>query len=146
MRQNNAIALMSRIKEKADKLIIQELEARGIEGIVPSHGDIMVLLFDGSDYTMKKLAEKIHRSKPTITVLVDKLVAYGYVFKEKSAKDNRITYIRLTVQGLALEPVFQEISDILNSLVYNSLTETEILLFEKFLSIVNQNFDKRCGC
>jgi len=41
MKENNIIALASRLTEKAHKLIISELEARGIHGIVPSHGGIL---------------------------------------------------------------------------------------------------------
>lgn len=132
---------MSRIKEKANKLIINELEANGVEGIVPSHGEILVHLFDGTEYTMKELAEKIYRTKPTVTVLVDKLVDFGYVTKQKSLEDSRVTFIRLTEKGLELKPVFKEISDKLNALVYSGLTEQEAVLLEKMLSNINQNFD-----
>lgn len=45
---------------------------------------------------MKELAEKIFRKKPTVTVLVDKLVTLGYVIKEKSKADSRVTFIKLT--------------------------------------------------
>jgi len=141
MRQNNAIALMSRIKEKANRFIIRELEEHGIQGIVPSHGEIMVNLFDNKEYTMKELAEKIHRSKPTVTILIDKLVDYGYVTKEKSLEDSRVTYIRLTQQGLELRPIFQQISDKVNGFVYEGLAESEAIFFEKILLNINQNFD-----
>ena len=140
MRHNNAIALMSRIREKANRLIIRELEERGVQGIVPSHGEIMVHLFDGKEYAMKELADKIHRTKPTVTILIDKLVAYGYVLKEKSLEDSRITYIKLTKKGLELRPIFQEISDKLNGFVYDGLTEEEAILFEKMLSTINKRF------
>jgi DNA-binding MarR family transcriptional regulator len=137
MRQNNAIALMSCIREKANRFIVRELASHGIEGIVPSHGEIMVRLFAGKDYTMKELAEEIHRTKPTVTVLVDKLVHYGYVTKEKSLEDSRVTFIKLTERGAALKPVFQEISHKLNNLVYKDLAEQEAIIFEKMLITVN---------
>lgn len=137
MRHNNAIALMSRIREKANRFIIRELAGHGVEGIVPSHGEIMVRLFAGKDYTMQELAAEIHRTKPTVTVLVDKLVHYGYVTKEKSLQDSRVTYIKLTERGSALKPVFQDISHKLNNLVYKDLTEQEAILLEKMLVTVN---------
>lgn len=142
MKKSNAIALMSRIREKANKFIIRELAEHGVDGVVPSHGEIMVQLFTGRKYTMKELAEKIHRTKPTVTVLIDKLVDFGYVIKEKSAEDNRVTYIKLTPKGLALEPIFIEISEKLNHLVYSGLTESESLSFEKMLTEVNRRFEE----
>jgi len=140
MKQNKAIALISRIREKANRFIIKELEAQGIDGIVPSHGDILVHLFAGGKYTMKDLAEKIHRTKPTVTVLVDKLVDYGYVLKEKSLEDSRVTFIILTDKGLTLNPTFTKISAKLNDLVYSNLTDQEVEVFERALSKINDNF------
>jgi DNA-binding MarR family transcriptional regulator len=142
MKRNNMIALMSRITEKANRLIVRELEARGIEGIVPSHGGILVHLFIGKKYTMKDLAEKIHRTKPTVTILVDKLVNLGYVAKERSSEDNRITFIRLTEKGLALKPSFDEISNKLNAIVYKDLSEKDAECMETLLGKINHNLDE----
>jgi len=141
MRRNNVIALSSRITDKAHKLIIKELEHHGIHGIVPSHGGILSLLFSGEKFTMKDLAEKIHRTKPTVTVLVDKLVELAYVTKVKSSEDSRVTYIVLTEKGITLEPLFTEISDKLNSIVYKDVSEEDAEYLEKLLGKINQNLD-----
>lgn len=142
MKKKNVIALASRITEKAHRLIIRELEARGIYGIVPSHGGILVQLFTGEKYTMKELAEKIHRTKPTVTVLVDKLAVLGYVKKEKSREDSRVTFIRLTEKGLALKPSFIEISERVNAIVYKDLSEEETECIEQILVRINCNLDE----
>lgn len=132
---------MSRIKEKANKFIINELENCGIKGIVPSHGHILVILYQSKKHTMKELAEKIHRTKPTVTVLVDKLVQHGYVEKQKSAVDNRVTYITLTAKGWQLKPAFDLISEKLNAIIYGDFTDQQAQTFEKILANINQNLD-----
>ena len=104
MCKGNAIALISRIREKSNRFIVRELEEHGISGIVPSHGDILYILLREERCTMTDLAAKIHRTKANVTVLVDKLVECGYVNKEKSAEDNRVTYITLTEKGKSLRP------------------------------------------
>lgn len=141
MKQGNAIALISRIAQKAHQLIVSELEAHGMDGIVPSHGEILLHLLTGEKYTMRELAEKIHRTKPTVTVLVDKLVNLGYVTKEKSNEDSRVTFIRLTEKGRGLKPSFIEISEKLNAVVYRDLSEEEAEVFEVILKKVNQNLN-----
>ena len=118
MKENNLVALASRLSEMAHKLIVQELEARGIEGIVPSHGAILSQLFAGDSFTMRELGEKIHRSKSTMTVLVDKLVSLGYVSKGKDNDDCRITWIRLTPKGKELKPSFMEVSKMINEIIH----------------------------
>ena len=141
MKQGNALSLISRIREKANRFIVKELESQGVEGIVPSHGDILVILFQGEKYSMKELADKIHRTKPTVTVLIEKLVDYGFVAKEKSCTDSRVTYIKLTKKGIELKPIFDNISKKLNALLYGGFTDEETEIFEKLLHKVNSRMD-----
>ena len=140
MRRGNAIALISRIREKANRLIVSELEDHGIRGIVPSHGDILNVLFREERSTMNELAKKIHRTKPNVTVLIEKLVEYGYVQKEKSAEDNRVTYITLTDKGENLRPVFLSISTKLNKTVYGRLSSEEAESLEQALQGISDRF------
>ena len=133
---------MSRIREQANKLIVRELRQRGVEGIVPSHGEIMVHLFAAEECTMQNLAKQINRTKPTVTVLIEKLVACGYVVKEKSAEDNRVTLIKLSAKGWELKPIFEVISAKMNAIVYQGLCEEEAEMLEKVLTQINGNLDK----
>ena len=126
MEQKIMIALMSRITELTTRMLVDELKAHGIEGIVPSHGGIMARLFSGKQYTMQEMAAAIHRTKPTVTVLVGKLEEQGYVRREKSAQDSRVTFLQITEKGKALEPTFQEISDKVNALVYQGMSKDEV--------------------
>jgi len=140
MRKNNLIAQVSRLSETANRFIVKELESRGIEGIVPSHGDILVLLFGVEQLTMQEIAGKIHRTKPTVTVLVNKLVELGYVTKEKSDTDSRVTYIALTERGESLRPAFETISARLNALVYEGLSESEAEKLELMIEAIRSRF------
>lgn len=140
MLKKTALSLISRIRDSANKLIVSELEDHGVEGIVPSHGDILACLYQNGPVTMKDLSQYIHRTKPTVTVLVNKLVELGYVIREKDSGDNRITYIKLTEKGAGLEPVFNKISERLNEIIYAGLNETEGENFEKLLEKILQRF------
>lgn len=121
----NSLSMISRIRESANRFIMERLAQNGIEGLVPSHGDILAVLYRGEDVTMKDIADKIRRSKPTVTVLTDKLERFGFVYREKSRNDSRITYIRLTEQGKRFEPVFGKISKELNELLCQGFTAEE---------------------
>jgi len=143
MRKGNALALISRIREKANRFIVRELENHGINGIVPSHGDILIILFQGEKYTMKELADRISRTKPTVTVLIEKLVEYGFVEREKSDTDSRVTYIKLTNKGIGLKPIFDDISEKINALICGDFIDGEPEVFEKLLHKVNSKLDKK---
>ncbi|WP_319580199.1 MarR family transcriptional regulator [uncultured Methanospirillum sp.] len=138
--KGNAVARMSRALEGANRFIIGELEIRGISGIAPSHGDIFYLLFHHDRLPMQEIASKIHRTKPTVTILVKKLVELGYVEREKSQEDSRVAYISLTEEGRKLRPIFEEISGLLNDKVYGGFSPGQATLFEEMLEIVYDRF------
>lgn len=135
----NGLSMISRIRENANRFITEQLAQNGIEGLVPSHGDILAVLYRGEDVTMKDIADKIRRSKPTVTVLTDKLERLGFVYREKSRNDSRITYIRLTEQGKRFEPVFENISKELNALLYQQFTAEEAGILDALLKKMENN-------
>ena len=116
----------AKLRDKGNAYILASLDRAGLKGIVPSHGDVMVQLFTKGACNMGDLARSVKRSKSTVTVLVDKLEKAGYVQKQCDPKDSRGTLVSLTEKGLELEPIFEEISEGLNRLITENLTEEEI--------------------
>lgn len=143
MKNQRLIALSSRLAEKANKFIIAQLKSYKLSDIAPSHGDILSLLFDGNSYEMGEIAKKIHRTKPTVTVLVEKLEKSGYVQRVKSDTDARFTRVSLTEKGFELKPMFETISEHLNKIAYAGLREEEALLLEILLEKAIVNFEKK---
>ena len=127
------LALISKIHEKGNRFIIEELKKNGADGLVPSHGDILVCLYHNDKITMKDIADKIHRTRPTVTVLVDKLEKLGYLKREVSQEDSRYTYIVLTKKGKDFKPVFEKISNKLNDMLYKNLSKDESDILENLL-------------
>ena len=139
MKTDQIISLISSIREKANKFIVQEMTSRGITGLVPSHGNILVFLFKNTTLTMKDLANMVGKDKSTITALVDKLVTLGYVAKRKDEFDNRVVLVNLTEKGEALKPDFAEISKSLLAAVYAGTSEEERLQLVAILSKIEDN-------
>jgi DNA-binding MarR family transcriptional regulator len=74
---------------------------------------------------MREIAKKIGRDKSTVTALIKKLIAIGYVEKRKDPSDSRVTLIKLTKEGLGLKQNFEEISEILLKKIYRNFSKTE---------------------
>jgi MarR family transcriptional regulator, organic hydroperoxide resistance regulator len=130
METNHIVSLISKIRNKANRIIVGELRRRNIKGLSPSHGNILFFLFQSECSTMMELARKIDRDKSTITALVRKLVTMGYVETAKSESDSRVTFVRLTEKGRRLKPDFEEISNILLERIYGdcSFREREVIV------------------
>ena len=132
MRQNLA-HLLSLAHERADRWLVAELAAAGLKGLAPSHGDVFALLFQKGEATMHEIAAFARRTKPTTTILVDKLEALGYVTREASGTDARCQIVRLTSTGEALRPAFDEISRRFVRFLYAGLDRKESETLERLL-------------
>ena len=134
-----AVMLMGRIHDLTQKWLRGELAAAGLSGIVPSHGDVLACLFRNGPTAMHDLAAFSHRTRPTTTVLVDKLEQMGLVQRERSDDDARRTMVALTDAGDALRGKFESISRRLVRLVYSPLEKDEAEIFEGLLGKILAN-------
>lgn len=140
METRDAISLISKIREKVNRFIVEEMVKQGIVGIGTSHGDIFYALFKSSQLTMADISKRIHKDKSTVTVLVDKLVRLGYVTKERDVQDTRVIYVTLTDKGNGLQPIFEAISKEMLELFYSNISEHEQETLLAILNKINKNF------
>jgi len=138
-----AISKISNIKSEVSDYIERELRKRGIEGLVVSHGNILDILYENNGkLTMKEIGEGIHRSKSTVTQLVDRLLKAGYVTKESDSVDRRYTYILLTEKGLSIKKDFKEISQNVINEFFKDFKDDEIEILISLLDRVIYNFTR----
>ena len=98
------VSVLSHTLGAANRQLIQIMTREGLQDIVPSHGDILMCLFAHDEMPMAALAEAIGKDPSTVTALVRKLIASGYVEKHAGVQDRRINYVSLTKRGKALKP------------------------------------------
>lgn len=139
MDETKIIMLIARIHEKANAFLMEELSSHDMEGLVPSHGDILFLLFLKGSLAMNEIATLINRTKPTVTVLVDKLVDHGYVEKIGDPDDNRVTRISLTARGRSMKSNILEISGNLIKRTYGKMKKDDRLALCALLEQVHNN-------
>ena len=135
---DRSIYYIARINDKAHRLLVRELKNRGLKGLAPSHGDIMVALFKQRQLSMKELARAIDRDKSTVTGLVEKLARLGYLEKMADPGDQRVQIVTLTEKGGRLIPDFIRISITLQERFSRGLTEREKETLVGLLKKVNE--------
>lgn len=136
---NSSLFLMGRIKELANEMILNELNKRAEFDLSFSHADILNMLFDENEYCMVQIAQQIHRSKATVSSLIDKLELNGYVMKRQSEEDSRMYLIKATKKALDLRVVFEEVSNIVFSKLLKDFSKAEALLMEELLEKMLKN-------
>jgi DNA-binding MarR family transcriptional regulator len=138
MKPDNLAYLISVAREKMSRFIVSELQRHKIGKLVPSHGDILMALYQHGSLPMKDLVRMIRKDKSTVTPLVEKLINLGYVDKNQDEQDLRIKKIALTFKGRSLRPIFDEISEKLYQRIYKNISveegKTLRLLLEKIIA------------
>ena len=137
--------LIARIHEAQHRWLVGELAAAGLNTLAPSHGDVLACLFARGRATMHELADFAHRTRPTMTVLVDKMELAGLVKRVASDVDSRSTVVRLTKRGESLRGAFKSISRRFVSMLYDGITEEEADTVERILSKILSNTEKQKG-
>lgn len=137
MNKDHILFLIGRINYKVGRRLVMALKRHNVTGIAPSHGEIIGALILAKQLTMKEIAGIIDKDKSTVTALVTKLVALGYIHKQTDATDSRVSVISLTPAGQALKPAFMAISRELRKKAYGSISEEEKRTLYDLLMKVN---------
>lgn len=138
---NAIIATIANIHNSANKLIVEELKKYGLEGLAPSHGDILIVLYQNqSGIPMNKITASINKDKSTVTALINKLVKMELIEKFKHEMDSRSTMVRLTQKGLDTKPLVDKISEKLLLKSYKGFNEEEKEEVNNLLERIKSNF------
>lgn len=141
MKDKYIIYFISRTKANMIKFIENKLNENDLHDLIPTHGNILTALYESNQkLTMKEIAKKIGKDKSTVTSLVNTLINLGYVKKEKSTTDRRVTYISLTPKARDIEERFNFISSQVKETAYNNFTEEEKEEFLRLLRKLSSNF------
>ena len=132
---------LSRALGQANRFIALKLRERGLDGIAPSHGDILMQLFACGEQPMQELARAIGRDPSTVTALVKKLAAAGYVRTGKGVQDRRATIVSLTGKGRELRGEFEAVSAALREVQGRGIDAADMETARRVLAGVRDNFE-----
>ncbi len=137
---HNTINQLSRTLYQANRYLCAQLEEQGIVGISPSHGSILMQLFEHDELPMSELAQLTGRDPSTVTALVKKLTLHDYATTAKQDTDKRVVMVKLTEKGLYLHQAFEEISKNLAFIQHLNLDPEDLETTSKTLGIIENNF------
>ncbi|MDC7223346.1 MAG: MarR family transcriptional regulator [Spirochaetales bacterium] len=141
----SAIDLVSRVNEVSRLYLQNALTARGLDGLVPAHGQVFYPLFEqGEPLSLGEIVRISGRAKSTITGMAHTLEKHGYVKRIASPRDRRSVILSLTEKGWQVKDLFQEISKDLMDLVYRDMDGVDQEKLIELLVRVEKNL--RSGC
>lgn len=106
----------------------------------------MLVLWEQDRIAMKEIGARLKLDSGTLTPLINKLIAIGYIEKKRNPDDERHLVIQLTAKGLSLENEAQQIPEKLVEIL--GLTEEEYIRYQQMLAEFSMklglNEDSKC--
>ncbi|HPM78219.1 MAG TPA: MarR family transcriptional regulator [bacterium] len=121
----NFLFVLSKIRQRQFAFLEKALSARGIDDISPSFGDVLFVLDQGGPLSLREIARLTMKDKSTVSAVIKRLEAGGYVAKKRSEDDSRLVLIGLTEMANSLRPLMWEVSDAMNAGLFAGLSERE---------------------
>lgn len=137
--ENNFLYSLTSIRQRLFKFMEKGLSQRNIDGIAPSYGDVLFALDQGDTKTVLDVARYTNKDKSTISSVINRLEANGYVVKEKDSSDARFTNLKLTAKARKFKPAMLEISAEMNSRMFMGLTDDEKATLFSLLERISDN-------
>lgn len=85
--------------------------------------------------SISELAKELNLSKPTVTVLVEKLSEREYIRKVKSDEDRRFQHLHMNTKGMKINSVYEIAAEKIHNIFKEKLSETE---FEILLILISK--------
>jgi|LGVE01.1.fsa_nt_gb DNA-binding MarR family transcriptional regulator len=143
MDNNYVVYSLNKVKKMMHQFVDSQIKSFDITDLVPAYADILTSLYiNGGQLKMNQISELVGKDKSTITVLVNKLTERGYVEKEKSTLDKRVTYIRLSKKAYEYENEFHTIASNVKKVAFRDFTEDEVTTFMEMLHRMHDNFEE----
>lgn len=131
--------LLSQVHHLSGRTLARLLKAHGLEEVNPAQGRILFVLWQHDGIPITELAKRTSLGKSTLTTMLDRLEADGYVERVPAPGDRRTILIRRTLKDEAFRRAFLDVSAEMTELWYRGFSEAERDLFEGMLARILAN-------
>jgi DNA-binding MarR family transcriptional regulator len=131
--------LITQIKQVQNRAFDTLLREYGIDEFNGAQGRILYVLWQEDNLAIVELSRRTALAKTTLTSMIDRMEAGGFLHRTYDKADRRIIRIVLTDKAKALNDKYNEVSDKMIQLFYRNFSESEIVVFEAFLKRILQN-------
>lgn len=118
-----------------EKLLIEA----GIEEFNGAQGRILYVLWQEDNIPIVELSKRTGLAKTTLTSMLDRLEARGFLKRVFDKADRRQIRIILTDMARSLEVKYNQVSDKMNEIFYMGFSSPEITRFEANLEKILNN-------
>ena len=94
-----AITVLLRASQSIQDVVKHEVAEYGLN---PTEFSVLELLYHKGDQPIQTIGKKVLLTSGSMTYIVDRLEAKGYLIRKACPSDRRVTYVALTEEGQSL--------------------------------------------
>lgn len=139
MKETKGGFLITQIKQIQGRVFDSLLQKAGIEEFNGAQGRILYVLWQEDNLPIVELSKRTGLAKTTLTSMLDRMEAKGFLKRTADPQDRRAFRINLTPKAKALSGQYDDVSDEMSCIFYENFTDEEIDQFEGFLEKILTN-------
>ncbi len=139
LEKKNGGFLISKVKQIQGRVFDRLLAEHDISEFNGAQGRILYVLWEEDNVPIRCLSEKTGLAKTTLTSMLDRMEASGFIKRSFDPSDRRTVKICLTDTAKDLKEQYDAVSTEMSEIFYRGFTDEEILAFEKSLGKILKN-------
>ncbi len=134
--------LISQIKQLQGRVFQRLLTESGVEEFNGPQGRILYVLWQQDGVPIAKLVRETGLAKSTLTAMLSRMEASGLITRCPGQQDGRQVIVKLTPRARGLEEKYDQVSERMNSLFYQGMTQADADALDALLDRVLANLQE----
>ena len=140
--KSNSGFYISRIKQVNTRLLNKFLAQKNITAFNGEQGRILHVLWENDGISNRELSKKSGLAMSSLTTMLERMEEKNLLIRKFCPTDKRKSLIFLTNYAKSLKSEYDEISDKMNEISFEGISDEDQLAFEATLEKVLYNFEK----
>ncbi|MCJ7449169.1 MAG: MarR family transcriptional regulator [Bacteroidales bacterium] len=130
---SNLSEAISYLSDLVEKVLEESISQSDFSDLTQQQFHYLQVIVRMKNPNLTELAGELGITKPTVTVLVDKLVEKGYVSRVKSDEDRRTMHLHINKKGARINALREVAYNRMAEKIKSGLSETETAIFTELL-------------
>ena len=140
--KSNSGFYIGRIKQVNTRLLNKFLAQKNITAFNGEQGRILHVLWENDGISNRELSKKSGLAMSSLTTMLERMEEKNLLIRKFCPTDKRKILIFLTDYAKSLKSEYDEISDKMNEISFEGISDEDRLAFEATLEKVLYNFEK----
>jgi DNA-binding MarR family transcriptional regulator len=121
------------LSDLIEKILEETLDQSDFSDLTQQQLHYLKVIVKMKNPTLTELARELNLTKPTVTVLVDKLSEKGYIRRVKSDEDRRVMHLHIDKKGAKIKAMREIAHERMAEKIRSGLSVTETAILTELL-------------